>query len=99
MAEISIDVKLGERGVGLSEGQAQRVVIARALLSKAPILLLVESTSALDEETEARLLQNIGRMGDKTVIIVTHHQKALAICDYTLHIVGGWMTRIEGTLQ
>ena len=98
-AEIGMDAKLGERGVGLSEGQAQRVAIARALLSKAPILLLDESTSALDEETEAKLLQNIDAMRDKTVIIVTHRRAALAICDYTLHIAGGRMTRIEGTLQ
>ena len=99
VAEIGMDAKLGERGVGLSEGQAQRVAIARALLSKAPILLLDEATSALDEETEARLLQNIDAMRDKTVIIVTHRRAALAICDYTLHIAGGRMTRIEGTQQ
>ncbi|MBR0463693.1 MAG: ABC transporter ATP-binding protein [Clostridia bacterium] len=95
VTEIGMYAKLGERGVGLSEGQAQRVAIARALLSKAPILLLDESTSALDEETEARLLRNIDAMRDKTVIIVTHRRAALAICDYTLHIAGGRMTRIE----
>ena len=98
VAEIGMDATLGERGVGLSEGQAQRVAIARALLSKAPILLLDESTSALDEETEARLLQNIDAMRDKTVIIVTHRRSALAICDYTLHISDGRMTRKEETL-
>ena len=99
VTEIGMDAKLGERGMGLSEGQAQRVAIARALLSKAPILLLDESTSALDEDTEAKLLQNINAMRDKTVIIVTHRRAALAICDYMLHISGGRMTRIEGTLQ
>ena len=97
VAEIGMDAKLGERGVGLSEGQAQRVAIARALLSNAPILLLDESTSALDEETEAKLLENINEMRDKTVIIVTHRRAALAICDYALHIAEGRMTRIEGT--
>ena len=97
VAENGLDAKLGERGVGLSEGQAQRVAIARALLSGAPILLLDESTSALDEQTEAKLLENISAMRDKTVIIVTHRRAALAICDYTLHIEGGRMTRIEGT--
>lgn len=97
VAEIGMDARLGERGIGLSEGQAQRVAVARALLSKAPILLLDESTSALDEETEARLLQNIDAMRDKTVIIVTHRRAALAICDYTLHIANGRMTRIEAT--
>ncbi len=99
VAEIGMDAKLGERGIGLSEGQAQRVAVARALLSKAPILLLDESTSALDEKTEAKLLENIDAMRDKTVIIVTHRHAALSICDYTLHIEGGSMTRIEGTAQ
>ena len=97
VAEVGLDVKLGERGIGLSEGQAQRVAIARALLSDAPILLLDEATSALDEQTEAKLLENIDVMRDKTVIIVTHRRAALAICDYTLHIENGRMTRIEGT--
>ena len=79
--EIGLDAVLGERGVGLSEGQAQRVAVARALLSGAPILLLDEATSALDEETEARLLRNISQMRDKTVLIVTHRRAALDICD------------------
>ena len=99
VAEIGLDAVLGERGVGLSEGQGQRVAVARALLSKAPILLLDEATSALDEATEARMLMNISAMRDKTCIIVTHRQAALAICDYTLHISEGQMTRIEGTAQ
>ena len=93
-AEIGLDAKIGERGIGLSEGQAQRVAIARALLSKAPILLLDESTAALDEETEAKVLENISAMRGKTVLIVTHRRAALAICDYTLHIAQGHMSRI-----
>ena len=97
IAEIGMDAKVGERGIGLSEGQAQRVAVARALLSKAPILLLDESTSALDDETEAKLLQNISAMRDKTVIIVTHRPAALSICDYTMHIENGHITRIEGS--
>ncbi len=87
--EIGLDAVLGERGVGLSEGQAQRVAVARALLSRAPILLLDEATSALDEQTEARLLENISVMRDKTCIIVTHRRAALEICDYTLRLVDG----------
>ena len=94
MNDIGLDATLGERGVGLSEGQAQRVAVARALLSKAPILLLDEATSALDEKTEAMLLQNISAMRDKTCIIVTHRKAALDICDYTLHIADGKMTEI-----
>lgn len=93
--DIGYDAVLGERGVGLSEGQAQRVAVARALLSKAPILLLDEATSALDEKTEAKLLQNISGMRDKTCIIVTHRRAALDICDYTLHIEEGVMSRRE----
>ena len=91
VADIGLDAVLGERGVGLSEGQAQRVAVARALLTGAPILLLDEATSALDEKTEASLLQNISAMRDKTCIIVTHRQAALEICDYTLHIADGMM--------
>ena len=84
--EDGLDTVIGERGIGLSEGQAQRVAVARALLSGAPILLLDESTSALDEETEARLLQNIASLKDKTCLIVTHRKAALQICDYRIHI-------------
>lgn len=94
VSEVGLNARLGERGIGLSEGQAQRVAVARALLSNAPILLLDEATSALDEQTEARMLENIGKMRDKTVIIVTHRRAALAICDYELHIEEGHMTRI-----
>ena len=93
--DIGYEAVLGERGVGLSEGQAQRVAVARALLSKAPILLLDEATSALDEKTEAKLLKNISKMRDKTCIIVTHRRAALDICDYTLHIEEGVMSRKE----
>ena len=93
--EIGLNAMLGERGVGLSEGQAQRVAVARALLTKAPILLLDEATSALDETTEAKMLENISAMRDKTCIIVTHRRAALAICDYALHIEDGRMTRKE----
>ncbi len=98
VAEIGMDAVLGERGVGLSEGQGQRVAVARALLSKAPILLLDEATSALDENTEAQMLKNISAMRDKTCIIVTHRPAALAICDFTFHIAEGHMMRIEGTI-
>ena len=91
--EIGMDAELGERGVGISEGQAQRVAVARALITEAPVLLLDESTSALDEETEARMLKNISAMRDKTCLIVTHRRAALAICDYRLHMTEGGMTK------
>jgi len=80
-----IDTLLGERGAGLSEGQMQRIAIARAIFSDRPILLLDEATSALDEETEAKLLENLRSMTDKTVIIVTHRPAALDITDKIIH--------------
>ena len=79
------DEELGERGSGLSEGQMQRIAIARAIYADTPILLLDEATSALDEETEKRLLHNLRSLTDKTVIIVTHRKAALSICDRVLH--------------
>ena len=80
-----LDTMLGERGAGLSEGQMQRIAIARAIFSERPILLLDEATSALDETTEAKLLDNLRSMTDKTVIIVTHRPKALEITDKIIH--------------
>ncbi|MBE6798207.1 MAG: ABC transporter ATP-binding protein [Ruminococcaceae bacterium] len=77
---------LGERGLGLSEGQVQRISIARALLSDAPILLLDECTSALDEPTELKLLENIAKLTTKTVIFISHRNAALSICDQHLRL-------------
>ena len=79
-----VDTLLGERGTGLSEGQMQRIAIARAIYSKCPILLLDEATSALDEATERKVLENLRNMTDKTVVIVTHRPAALDICDRIL---------------
>ncbi len=79
-----LDMLLGERGSGLSEGQMQRIAIARAVFSNCPILLLDESTSALDSKTEQRLLQNLRSLTDKTVVIVTHRRAAFSICDLVL---------------
>jgi ATP-binding cassette subfamily B protein len=79
-----LDMQLGESGSGLSEGQTQRIAIARAIFADYPILLLDESTSALDEETEKRVLENLRRLTDKTVVIVTHRKAALSICDRVL---------------
>lgn len=79
--EKGIDTLLGERGCGLSEGQMQRIAIARAVFSERPVLILDESTSALDESTEQRLLANLKGMTDQTVLIITHRPAALKICD------------------
>ena len=79
--EQGIDTLLGERGLGLSEGQMQRLAIARAIYSDRPVLLLDEATSALDAGTEEAVLENLRSMTDKTVIIVTHRPAALKLCD------------------
>lgn len=83
------DTVIGERGLGLSEGQLQRIAIARALLNDAPILLLDECTSALDIETELKLLENLKENRDKTVILITHRRAALDICDTVLTLKKG----------
>lgn len=90
--ENGLDTVLGEGGTGLSEGQMQRIAIARAIFSGHPILLLDESTSALDEATEERLLINLKSMTDRTVLIVTHRSKVLAICDRQIHVTENGVT-------
>jgi ATP-binding cassette subfamily B protein len=75
-----LDTIIGERGQGLSEGQIQRLAIARAVLSGAPILLLDEATSALDEETEKRVLNNIMALNDVTCLLISHKNAARGIC-------------------
>lgn len=81
-----LDTILSERGAGLSEGQIQRISIARALITEAPVLLLDEATSALDESTETRVLENIRRMTGKTVLFITHRNTSLKACDKIMHI-------------
>lgn len=78
---LGLDTVLGERGSGLSEGQMQRIAIARAVFSGRPVLLLDEATSALDAPTEKQLLANLRAMTDKTVIIITHRAETAAVCD------------------
>lgn len=79
--EHGLDTKIGERGKGLSEGQLQRIAIARAIASKAPILILDEITSSLDSKTEEAVIQNIKNMKDITCIIVTHRNSVSKLCD------------------
>ena len=80
---------LGESGAGLSEGQAQRLAIARAILGGAPILLLDECTSALDMETEQKVLQRIRELPNRTCVAVTHRPAAIALCDLHLEVAQG----------
>lgn len=87
------DTKIGEKGLGLSEGQAQRIAIARAFLRTKPILILDEATSALDEKTEVSVLESIKNLEHKpTCIIITHRPKALSICDRILKLDNGYLT-------
>ncbi len=74
---------LGENGAGLSQGEAQRIAIARSLLRPGKILLLDEATSALDSETERIFLTNLKReIGNRTVLFITHHTEIASFCDY-----------------
>ena len=89
--------EIGEKGAGLSEGQIQRLAVARALYSDSPILLLDEATSALDEKTEKELLRRLREMSGKTVIIVTHRKAAAEICDKTINLEKAGGKNAEGT--
>ncbi|WP_455537617.1 ABC transporter ATP-binding protein [Terrisporobacter sp.] len=90
-----LDSKVGERGGGISEGQAQRLSIARALLRKSPILLLDEATSALDVYTEREVLRNIIDMGyARTCIVTTHRPSVLSMCDRVYKIDKGSVSEI-----
>lgn len=84
-----LDTVIGESAAGLSEGQAQRLSIARAILSDAPILLLDEATSALDAQTENLVLQRLSQLEDKTCIAVTHRPAAIALSDWTMEMRDG----------
>lgn len=75
---------LGERGHGLSEGQMQRLAVARAVYSGCPILLLDEATSALDGDTERRMIAQLKQMSDYTVFLVTHRKDVWELCDRVL---------------
>lgn len=78
------DTVLGERGDGLSEGQMQRLAVARAVYSGCPILLLDEATSALDADTERRMISSLKEMSDYTVFLVTHRRDVWELCDRVL---------------
>lgn len=82
-----VDTVIGERGHGLSEGQAQRIAIARALIRKSPFLILDEATSALDELTELDVIEGIRSLKPRiTCLIITHRKSVLRYCDRELHI-------------
>ena len=72
--------------MGLSEGQAQRIAIARAILNQAPILLLDECTSALDPQTEEKLLNNLNQLQNRTIICVSHKDATIQNCDQIIRL-------------
>ena len=94
-----LDTVLGENAAGLSEGQAQRLAIARAVLGGAPILLLDECTSALDADTERRVLERIRALPGRTCIAVTHRNAALELCDWQLKVDGGKIIAVKQPKQ
>lgn len=88
--------KVGERGKGLSEGQAQRIAIARAILRDAPILLLDEATSALDVKTERQVLFNIVQQRpNKTCIVTTHRPSVLDMCQRVYRVMETRITELD----
>lgn len=84
-----LDFELGEGGSGISEGQAQRIAVARALLGKGKILLMDESTGALDGETEKRLIENLHSRKDITVLFITHRDTVLEKCGRIITVSNG----------
>ena len=94
--EKGINNEIYERGRGLSEGQAQRISIARALLRDAPVMLMDEATSALDVETERNVLRNIlQRSPGRTFIITTHRPTVLSMCDRVYRVVDKRITMLD----
>lgn len=92
----TIHSTIGERGRGLSEGQGQRIAIARAMLRDAPVLLLDEATSALDAKTEGRVLENIRKFCPrKACIVTTHHASVLSLCTRLYRVQNKQVTELN----
>ena len=83
------ETMIGERGIGLSEGQAQRIAIARAILNEAPVLLLDECTSALDGDTEERLLRNLKQLKNRTIVCISHKDTTIQSADEIVRLEDG----------
>ena len=94
--EDGLDTMIGEKGVGISEGQAQRIAIARSFLRERPILILDEATSALDPETEVNVLKAVRELPTKpTCIIITHRPSALNICNRIMKLEKGHIREVS----
>lgn len=89
---LGLDTMIGEHGQGLSQGQLQRLAIARAVCSGAPIMVLDEVTSALDDATETAVLANIASLPGKTVFVAAHRAKAREFATMRLHVESGVLT-------
>lgn len=89
---MGLDTVIGEKGQGLSEGQVQRIAIARAILCASPVLIFDEATSALDENTERQLLTNLKGLNNRTCIIISHKKAALDVCNRCVKIIDGKIT-------
>ena len=89
---LGLDTMIGEHGQGLSQGQLQRLAIARAVCSGAPIMVLDEVTSALDDATEAAVLANIASLPGKTIFVAAHRAKAREFATIRLHVESGVLT-------
>ena len=89
---LGLDTMIGEHGQGLSQGQLQRLAIARAVCSGAPIMVLDEVTSALDDATEAAVLANIASLPGKTIFVAAHRAKAREFATIRLHVEDGVLT-------
>ena len=86
---LGLDTVIGERGLNLSEGQAQRISIARSILQKAPVIVLDEFTSALDSKTESQVINNLSALDDVTLIVISHKTEANKICNKVIEITDG----------
>lgn len=94
--ENGIETVIGEKAIGISEGQAQRLAIARSFLRKKPILILDEATSALDPETEVSVLKSVKSLPHKpTCIIITHRPSALNICHRIIRLEKGHLKQVS----
>lgn len=89
---LGLDTMIGEHGQGLSQGQLQRLAIARAVCSGAPVMVLDEVTSALDDATEAAVLANIASLPGKTIFVAAHRAKAREFATMRLHVENGVLT-------
>lgn len=92
-----LDTRLGERGSGISGGEAQRVALARAFLKDAPVVLLDEPTANLDAETERELVETIGALiRGRTALVCTHRAPLAALCDRTVRVEDGRVLEVSG---